>query len=78
MPVDRKVREPLYKRHASIISRLEPPAPGGAERAGRGFHHPSANRRASRRLSVPYGMRPGWDTGVHTESPAAVRDGFDK
>ncbi|MEJ0034751.1 MAG: hypothetical protein WDO68_01475 [Gammaproteobacteria bacterium] len=27
-------------------------------------------------LSVPYGMRPGWDTGVHVESPAAVRDRF--
>jgi hypothetical protein len=27
-------------------------------------------------LSVPYGMRPGWSTGVHLTSPAAVRDGF--
>ena len=26
--------------------------------------------------SVPYGMRPGWRTGVHMESPQAVRDGF--
>lgn len=27
-------------------------------------------------LSVPYGMRPGWDTGIHMESPAAVRDRY--
>jgi hypothetical protein len=27
-------------------------------------------------LSVPYGMRPGWSTGVHLTSPAAQRDGF--
>jgi hypothetical protein len=27
-------------------------------------------------LSVPYGMRPGWSTGVHLPSPAAQRDGF--
>jgi hypothetical protein len=27
-------------------------------------------------LSVPYGMRPGWSTGVHLPSPAAERDGF--
>ncbi len=27
-------------------------------------------------LSVPYGMRPGWSTGVHLPSPAARRDGF--
>lgn len=27
-------------------------------------------------LSVPYGMRPGWNTGVHLVSPSAVRDGF--
>jgi hypothetical protein len=27
-------------------------------------------------LSVPYGMRPGWDTGVHVESPAAIRDRY--
>ncbi len=26
--------------------------------------------------SVPYGMRPGWSTGVHLPSPAALRDGF--
>ena len=26
--------------------------------------------------SVPYGMRPGWSTGVHLPSPQAVRDGF--
>lgn len=26
--------------------------------------------------SVPYGMRPGWSTGVHMESPQAKRDGF--
>jgi len=29
-------------------------------------------------LSVPYGMRPGWETGIHTPSPAAVADGFAK
>ncbi|HUK00909.1 MAG TPA: hypothetical protein VLW26_01370 [Steroidobacteraceae bacterium] len=27
-------------------------------------------------LSVPYGMRPAWSTGVHMPSPQAVRDGF--
>jgi hypothetical protein len=27
-------------------------------------------------LAVPYGMRPGWSTGVHLTSPAAVRDKF--
>ncbi len=27
-------------------------------------------------LSVPYGMRPGWSTGVHLPSPAARKDGF--
>jgi hypothetical protein len=27
-------------------------------------------------LSVPYGMRPGWSSGVHLPSPAAQRDGF--
>jgi hypothetical protein len=27
-------------------------------------------------LSVPYGTRPGWSTGVHLPSPAAQRDGF--
>ncbi|MGH8226966.1 MAG: hypothetical protein ACREU3_03505 [Steroidobacteraceae bacterium] len=27
-------------------------------------------------LSVPYGMRPGWHTGVHIASPQAVRDHF--
>ncbi len=27
-------------------------------------------------LSVPYGMRPGWSTGVHLPSPQAIRDGF--
>lgn len=27
-------------------------------------------------LAVPYGMRPGWSTGVHLPSPAAIRDGF--
>jgi hypothetical protein len=27
-------------------------------------------------LSVPYGMRPGWSTGVHLPSPTAQRDGF--
>jgi len=27
-------------------------------------------------VSVPYGMRPGWSTGVHLPSPQAVRDGF--
>jgi hypothetical protein len=27
-------------------------------------------------LSVPYGMRPGWNTGQHLPSPAAQRDGF--
>jgi hypothetical protein len=27
-------------------------------------------------LSVPYGMRPGWHTGVHISSPQAVRDHF--
>jgi hypothetical protein len=27
-------------------------------------------------LSVPYGMRPGWSTGVHLPSPAAQREGF--
>jgi hypothetical protein len=26
--------------------------------------------------SVPYGMRPGWTTGVHMESPQALKDGF--
>jgi len=26
--------------------------------------------------SVPYGMRPGWSTGVHLPSPAVHRDGF--
>jgi hypothetical protein len=29
-------------------------------------------------LSVPYGMRPGWSTGVHLPSPAARRDGFNE
>ena len=27
-------------------------------------------------LSVPYGMRPGWSTGVHLPSPQAERDRF--
>lgn len=27
-------------------------------------------------LSVPYGMRPGWHTGIHMPSPAAARDHF--
>ena len=27
-------------------------------------------------LSVPYGMRPGWSTGVHLPSPAATKDRF--
>jgi hypothetical protein len=27
-------------------------------------------------LAVPYGMRPGWTTGVHMASPQAIRDGF--
>jgi hypothetical protein len=27
-------------------------------------------------LSVPYGMRPGWSTGVHMPSPQAQKDGF--
>jgi hypothetical protein len=27
-------------------------------------------------MSVPYGMRPGWSTGMHMPSPQAVRDGF--
>jgi hypothetical protein len=27
-------------------------------------------------LSVPYGMRPGWSTGVHLPSPQAIHDGF--
>jgi hypothetical protein len=27
-------------------------------------------------LSVPYGMRPGWSTGVHLPSPQAIRDRF--
>jgi hypothetical protein len=27
-------------------------------------------------LSVPYGMRPGWHTGIHLLSPAAARDHF--
>jgi hypothetical protein len=27
-------------------------------------------------LSVPYGMRPGWSTGVHLSSPQAERDRF--
>ena len=27
-------------------------------------------------LSVPYGMRPGWSTGVHLPSPAAQKDHF--
>jgi hypothetical protein len=27
-------------------------------------------------LSVPYGMRPGWTTGLHLPSPAAARDRF--
>lgn len=27
-------------------------------------------------LSVPYGTRPGWSTGVHLPSPQAIRDGF--
>lgn len=27
-------------------------------------------------LSVPYGMRPGWSTGVHLTSPAALSEGF--
>jgi hypothetical protein len=26
--------------------------------------------------SVPYGMRPGWSTGLHLPDPQAVRDGF--
>jgi hypothetical protein len=26
--------------------------------------------------SVPYGMRPGWNTGVHMTSPQALSDGF--
>jgi hypothetical protein len=28
--------------------------------------------------SVPYGMRPGWSTGVHLPSAAAARDGFEE
>ncbi|MGH8217898.1 MAG: hypothetical protein ACREUT_04945 [Steroidobacteraceae bacterium] len=27
-------------------------------------------------LSVPYGMRPGWRTGIHVPSPSAIRDHF--
>ncbi len=27
-------------------------------------------------LSVPYGMRPGWSTGMHIPDPQAQRDGF--
>lgn len=27
-------------------------------------------------LSVPYGMRPGWDTGIHVPDPQATRDHF--
>jgi hypothetical protein len=27
-------------------------------------------------LAVPYGIRPGWSTGVHMPSPQAQRDGF--
>ncbi|MGB6450523.1 MAG: hypothetical protein WBE92_07210, partial [Steroidobacteraceae bacterium] len=27
-------------------------------------------------LSVPYGMRPGWSTGVHLPSPQAIHDHF--
>ena len=27
-------------------------------------------------LSVPYGMRPGWDTGVHVPDPQATKDRF--
>ena len=27
-------------------------------------------------VSAPYGERPGWSTGVHLPSPAAIRDGF--
>jgi hypothetical protein len=27
-------------------------------------------------LAVPYGMRPGWTTGLHMPSPQAIRDGF--
>ena len=27
-------------------------------------------------LSVPYGMRPAWSTGIHLPSPQAQRDGF--
>ena len=27
-------------------------------------------------LSVPYGMRPGWHTGIPAPSPAAVADGY--
>lgn len=27
-------------------------------------------------LSVPYGMSPGWDTGVHVPDPAAIKDGY--
>ena len=27
-------------------------------------------------LSVPYGTRPGWNSGIHLPSPAAQRDGF--
>ncbi|MGH8259172.1 MAG: hypothetical protein ACREUG_05730, partial [Steroidobacteraceae bacterium] len=27
-------------------------------------------------IGAPYGMRPGWSTGMHLQSPAAQRDGF--
>jgi len=27
-------------------------------------------------LSVPYGMSPGWDTGVHVPDPSALKDGY--
>lgn len=27
-------------------------------------------------LALPYGIRPGWNTGVHMPSPAAQKDGF--
>ena len=27
-------------------------------------------------LSVPYGMSPGWDTGVHIPDPSALKDGY--
>ena len=27
-------------------------------------------------LSVPYGMSPGWDTGVHVPDPSAFKDGY--